>query len=110
MQSQGHTVMGLDVNLVELNQAVEAFGDSMINWVYGDILSDNLPENKFDVITFCCSFHYFENPSQLLIRCKDLLNSGGEIHIIDSPFYPESKLKPLKIVLSITSMPWGPMQ
>ncbi len=96
MQKQGHFVTGLDVNIVELNQAVEAFGSSNITWVYGDILSDNLPENKFDVITFCCSFQYFEYPKQLLSLCKELLYPGGEIHIIDSPFYPEAEIEAAK--------------
>jgi ubiquinone/menaquinone biosynthesis C-methylase UbiE len=93
IQKQGHQVTGLDVNLAELKQAAEAFGSSNITWVYADIFLDNLPENKFDMITFCCSFQYFENPAQLLKRCKELLDPGGEIHIIDSPFYPETEIE-----------------
>lgn len=96
MQKQGHYLMGLDVNIVELNQAVEAFGASNITWVYADILSDNLPENKFDIITFCGSFQYFENPKKLLSLCKELLHVGGEIHIIDSPFYHETEIEAAK--------------
>jgi len=96
MQKQSHFLMGLDVNIVELNQAVEAFGASNITWVYGDILSDNLPENKFDIITFCGSFQYFEHPEKLLNHCKKLLHPGGEIHIIDSPFYPEAEIEAAK--------------
>lgn len=97
MQAQGQNVMGLDVNFIELRQAAEAFGASKITWVYADIFSDNLPENKFDVITFCSSFQYFENPGQLLKRCKALLNTAGEIHIIDSPVYPEAEIESAKI-------------
>jgi ubiquinone/menaquinone biosynthesis C-methylase UbiE len=93
MQIQGHQVTGLDVNLVELKQAVEAFGSSKITWVYADIFSDQLPGNKFDIITFCCSFQYFKNPAQLLKLCKELLNPDGEIHIIDSPFYSENEIE-----------------
>ena len=89
MQEQGHFVVGIDVNLLEVNQAVTAFGAEEIIWVYGDILCDPLPEATFDIITFCCSFQYFENTELLLRRCKQFLKPGGEIHIIDSPFYNE---------------------
>ncbi len=96
MHTQGHSVMGLDVNLVELNQAAEAFEASKITWVYADIFSDDLPEKKFDMITLCSAFHYFENPTQLLRRCKELLHPDGEIHLIDSPFYRETEIEMAK--------------
>lgn len=84
-----HTVVGVDVNLTELKQAAEAFHSSAIVWYYCDILNVMLPESKFDLITFCASFQYFDDPVTLLNRCRDLLVSGGEIHIIDSPFYTD---------------------
>jgi 2-polyprenyl-3-methyl-5-hydroxy-6-metoxy-1,4-benzoquinol methylase len=96
MYAQGHSLMGLDVNLVELRQAAEAFGSSTITWVYADIFSDDLPEKKFDMITLCSSFHYFEHPTQLLRRCKELLHPDGEIHLIDSPFYRETEIEMAK--------------
>lgn len=89
MQKRGHKLTGLDVNLPELRQAAEAFGNHEINWLYADVMTDDLPENNFDLITFCCSFHYFPDPKALLNRCKHLLTPKGEIHIIDSPFYSE---------------------
>ena len=82
-----HQVVGVEVNLTELKQAAEAFPDSDITWYYCDILNETLPESKFDLITFCASFQYFNDPETLLKRCEGLLNAGGEIHIIDSPFY-----------------------
>jgi ubiquinone/menaquinone biosynthesis C-methylase UbiE len=91
MQTQGHEVMGLDVNLVELQQAVDAFGADHINWLYADVLNDPMPESKFELITFCCSFQYFEHTQELLKHCKTFLKPGGEIHIIDSPFYSQSE-------------------
>lgn len=87
MRSKGHRVIGVDVNITELRQAASAFPSSGVHWYYADILTDNLPEAKFDLITFCCSFQYFGDAAELLKRCHELLLPGGEIHIIDSPFY-----------------------
>jgi ubiquinone/menaquinone biosynthesis C-methylase UbiE len=84
-------VVGVDVNFTELKQAAEAFPSADIKWYYTDILNEKLPEQGFDIITFCTSFHYFDNPQLLLKICLLLLKKGGEIHIIDSPFYDESK-------------------
>lgn len=40
-----------------------------------------LPEQKFDVITFIDSFYYFENPLETLCQCRNLLKPGGELLI-----------------------------
>jgi ubiquinone/menaquinone biosynthesis C-methylase UbiE len=96
MRSQGHQVTGLDVNLHELTQAAEAFGHSNITWLYADVFSDSLPGDKFDIITFCCSLQYFKDPERLLQRCRELIRPGGEIHIIDSPFYNEMETEAAK--------------
>lgn len=93
MMSKDHTVVGLDVNLTELKQAAEAFPNSGIHWYCLDILSEHLPENRFDLITFCASFQYFKNPKALLLKCSELLTKDGEIHIIDSPFYAEDAVE-----------------
>jgi ubiquinone/menaquinone biosynthesis C-methylase UbiE len=89
LSKPNNTVVGVDINLLELKQAAEAFPNKSIIWYYADILNEKLPEQNFDMITFCGSFQYFENPVALLEICKTLLNSSGEIHIIDSPFYTE---------------------
>jgi 2-polyprenyl-3-methyl-5-hydroxy-6-metoxy-1,4-benzoquinol methylase len=91
MLANGHVVAGVDVNLTELHQAAKAFPDSNIKWYYLDILNEVLPETAFDLITFCASFQYFEDPTKILTLCKSLLNKEGEIHIIDSPFYASEK-------------------
>lgn len=87
LMSPGNSLVGVDVNFTELKQAAEAFPNEHIRWYFADILEEELPETKFDVITFCASFQYFENVSSLISRCLNLLDDGGEIHIIDSPFY-----------------------
>jgi len=38
-----------------------------------------LPEKRFDVITFVDSFYYFANPLETLCQCHKLLKPGGEL-------------------------------
>ncbi len=90
MAGKKNKVLAVDVNLTELKQAAFAFPNPDIKWYYADILSDTLPEKGFDLITFCTSFHYFDNPPLLLKACLSFLKKNGEIHIIDSPFYDEA--------------------
>lgn len=85
-----NTVVGLDVNLIELTQAINSFPSDKLKWYYLDILNEKLPEEDFDIIVFCASFQYFDNPVALLNVCKTLLKPGGEIHIVDSPFYSKT--------------------
>lgn len=85
----GNQVCGVDINLTELTQAAAAFPDPSIHWYYLDLLEENIPEEPFDLVTFCTSFHYFNEPEKLLDKCLRLLKPNGEIHIIDSPFYTE---------------------
>ncbi len=85
--SLGHRVTAVDVNLPELLQAKEAFPNPNLSWYYSDVLNESPGDGIFDQITFCCSFQYFSNPVALLDRCLAMLREGGEIHIIDSPFY-----------------------
>jgi len=40
-----------------------------------------LPEKRFDIITFVDSFYYFENPFETLFQCHKLLKPGGELLI-----------------------------
>ncbi len=91
LSKPNNVVIGVDVNLTELKLAKEAFPEKNINWYYLDIIEEKLPEEKFDIITFCASFQYFNEPKKLLQICKSLLSSKGEIHIIDSPFYSEKE-------------------
>lgn len=87
LAGQEHRAVGVDVNLTELKQAAQAFPNTRITWYYIDLLNEALPEDPFDIITFGASFQYFKDPVQILSVCKKLLAPGGEIHIVDSPFY-----------------------
>jgi protein-L-isoaspartate O-methyltransferase len=81
-------VIGLDINLTELKQAERVFNkSSKLKFVYGGFLSGILKEFAFDVIVFAASLQYFQSLPGLLNFSLQQLNQGGEIHIIDSPFY-----------------------
>lgn len=86
-------VVGLDVNLVELEQAAEAFGETPgLHFVFGNILDDIFAKKSFDVVLFAASLQYFEDLQTLFPHVFPLLKENGEIHIIDSPFYTAAAL------------------
>ncbi len=91
LAGKNHRAVGVDVNLTELKQAAQAFPNARITWYYFDLLNEVLPEDTFDIITFGASFQYFKDPAQILSVCKSLLAPGGEIHIVDSPFYAQEE-------------------
>lgn len=85
---EGHTVTGLDLNLIELEQAEATFGtEDRLQWVYADILKDTLPFSPFDIILFAASIQYFADVQQVLNSMLPLLKQGGEMHLYDSIFY-----------------------
>jgi SAM-dependent methyltransferase len=87
------TVVGLDVNLVELKQAAKAFEASQrVHFVYGNIADDIFARNSFDVVILAAAIQYFNNLPDLFSHIFPLLRGGGEIHILDSPFYRNDQL------------------
>lgn len=97
MAVQQHQVIGMDINLTELKQAAEAFPLKNIAWLKADIFDAPFLKTSFDIITFCTSFHYFKESDKLIRHCLSMLNPGGEIHIIDSPFYDNKQLNLAKL-------------
>ena len=80
-------VTGLDVNQVEINQAIRVFEKDNLQFVY-DTFNDNTFENeKFDVIVFAASLQYFPSVINVLNQSLEILTPRGEVHIIDTPFY-----------------------
>jgi len=87
------TVVGMDVNLVELKQASKAFEASQgVHFVFGNIVDDIFARNSFDVVILAAAIQYFNNPSDLFSHIFPLLKNNGEIHIVDSPFYHQNHL------------------
>ncbi|MGH1365891.1 MAG: class I SAM-dependent methyltransferase [Calditrichia bacterium] len=90
--------VGLDMNSEELLQAARVFheyGDKLL-WLYGSIFDNVLPEKCFDIILLGSSIQYFPNVTTLLNRLQYFLAEGGEVHIIDSPFYAREGIEAAK--------------
>lgn len=84
------TVFGLDINLQELQQAALVFPQERLHWLYGDLFSTALPARFFRLLVFNGSLHYFSDLAALFDRLLPALAAEGEIHILDSPFYPQA--------------------
>lgn len=88
LNKEGYKITGLDLNMAELLQAEKVFGESdTLQWVYADVMTDELPSDKYDIILFSASCQYFEDVQQLTDKVKAYLHTGGEIHFTDSIFY-----------------------
>lgn len=81
-------VVGLDVNVEELTQGARIFQRPNLTFVYADIFSSeaNILDG-FDIITANACVQYFEDLQGILDQLILKLKPGGELHILDSPFY-----------------------
>jgi ubiquinone/menaquinone biosynthesis C-methylase UbiE len=86
-------VVGLDVNLYELEQAARVFPTGKIEFVYGDLFADIFPEESFDVVVLFETIQFFPNLQQLINRCRQYLKKGGELHILESPILQEKDIE-----------------
>ena len=84
-----HEVWAVDVNQFELEQGARLFSRQNLQFYYADIFQNPLPEQHFQVIVLAASVQYFPDLPELLKHLKRLLVAGGEIHVVDSPFYPD---------------------
>ena len=67
------------------------FSDNRLWFCYLDVFADILRENSFSIVVMNASFQYFPHTEKIIERCLSLLQSGGELHIIDTPFYDREK-------------------
>jgi ubiquinone/menaquinone biosynthesis C-methylase UbiE len=84
-------VWAVDLNVEELTQGARLFGRSNLHFVYADLLdpaATGLPDEGFDVVVLAASVQYFPDLAALVATLKKRLRPGGEIHLLDSPFYP----------------------
>lgn len=80
-------VTGLDINIAEINQANRVFKMPNLGFTYDTFNENTFDQERFDVIVFAASLQYFSSVVSVLQLAESLLNQGGEIHIIDTPFY-----------------------
>ena len=92
-----NTAVGIDVNLKELEQAALVFKGPNIYFAWWDIFSGNPFTENFDIIVLNAVVQYFPDLERLINKLNKHLNPGGEIHIIDSPFYVESAISAAKL-------------
>jgi ubiquinone/menaquinone biosynthesis C-methylase UbiE len=85
-------VRGQDINVVELEQGRRIFNDRP-NLSFTCRRLEELNPGSFDLVLFAASIQYFKDPLDVLGISLHLLRPGGEIHIIDSPFYKGQELK-----------------
>ena len=90
------TSFGIDINLQELEQGAALFKTQNLSFLYGDIFASNPFSKAIDIIVLNASVQYFEDLNQLFNQLKQWLRPGGEIHILDSPFYHPNQLHAAK--------------
>ncbi len=89
-QSPGVAVDAVDLNPHELEQADRLFGGvEGLTFIHGDVFSSIFEPGRFDAAVLASSVQYFPSLPALIDRLFELLAEGGEIHILDSPFYTE---------------------
>jgi ubiquinone/menaquinone biosynthesis C-methylase UbiE len=87
------TVTGLDVNSAELNQAKRVFAErSNLHFTERDLINMEFG-GKFDALIFAASIQYFSSFDEMINKTMSYLSPGGEIHILDSHFYPLKELE-----------------
>ncbi len=86
-------VTAVDLNKEELEQGTRLFGRENLRFLYADLV-ENKGQNlkalgKFQVIVMAASLQYFPNIAVLITCLSRILADRGEIHCIDSHFYPD---------------------
>lgn len=87
------SIVGVDVNETELQQASRVFDNDNLAFVYADVLNNAFKLNSFDVIVMVSSIQYFKNIRELIQKVLPLLHNSGELHIIDSPLYEKDEIE-----------------
>lgn len=80
-------LVGLDINQTELMQGARLFKRPNVKFAYGYIEADDFNLQGFDQIILSSVIQYFPELPRLIRKLLGLLNSRGEIHILDSPWY-----------------------
>ena len=93
----GAVVEAVDVNRIESDQAVRVFAAiKNLSFLNGDFGSGLLNDQKFDVIVFAASVQYFKSFRGVIKTALQILSKEGEIHILDTRFYPLSEVENAK--------------
>lgn len=108
----GSKVIGADINFTELQQAARVFNQvPNLLFIYGNPESGILEKMEFDCIVFASCIQYFEDLHGIIRQTLRMLKPGGEIHILDSPFYRASEISSARqrTLAYYTSLGYGEM-
>jgi ubiquinone/menaquinone biosynthesis C-methylase UbiE len=87
------TITGIDINTREIEQAMRVFHKiKNLKFIHGDIQILESTVNMYDAIILAASIQYFPSVPRLIHALLPLLQIGGEIHILDSPFYEHDQI------------------
>ena len=90
-------VTGTDINNTELEQAKRIFHQhSNLRFINCDLRDGTLADEKFDTIIFAASIQYFSSFKEVIDTALEHLMPNGEIHILDSHFYPQKEVAAAK--------------
>jgi len=95
--AQASQVVGLDINLEELNQAARLFNLNNLRICHGDIFQNIFPQDHFKYILLASTIQYFQDLHGLIKRLFFFLKPEGEIHILDSPLYSQQELQKARL-------------
>jgi len=88
-----HKFFCVDINLTELKQGKRVCESEKIKFIYADIFNTDFPSDFFNLVILNASVQYFPDLKKLFELLFELLTRNGEIHIIDSPFYPVGEIQ-----------------
>ena len=87
-QIPGASVVGLEANAGELDQARRVFaGRSNLRFVHADVRTAARPQPAPDVIVLASVIQYVDDLPTLIRQLLGWLAPGGEIDLLDSPLY-----------------------
>ena len=89
----GKQVWGVDRKSAELTQATRVFGKRNVLFLATDIFEAPFAAATFDMVLIASAIQYFPDLPKLIHPLRRLLRQGGELHIMDSPFYEEADLR-----------------
>lgn len=90
------SVTGMDINQVEIDQAKRVFRKNNLKFKCGPFDAGALNGELFDVIIFAAALPYFPSIRDPLKLALAHLKPGGELHILDTPFYTTEEAGPAR--------------
>lgn len=85
-------VIGMDVNLQELEQAARVFQREHLYFLLDEITAPEFAAERFNMIVFAASIQYFPSLKNIITLAMSKLQPGGELHILDTHFYPQENI------------------